>query len=105
MPWGQKAFSGYLGPDTRQWSAYDATEIVSGLEDAARRSHILIDQGLADQFREKHLPQHLFEAAAHKVGLPLTLRRHEGYDHGYYFISTFMEDHLRHHAKILGRAG
>jgi S-formylglutathione hydrolase len=101
VPWGQKAFSGYLGPDTGQWSAYDATEIMSGLKDAARRPHILIDQGLADQFLEKQLPQHVFEAAAKKVGYPLTLRRHEGYDHGYYFISSFIEDHLRHHAKIL----
>jgi S-formylglutathione hydrolase len=111
VPWGQKAFSGYLGPDTGgpdkgQWSAYDATEIMLGLKDAARRPHILVDQGLADQFLEKQLPQHVFEAAAQKVGYPLTLRRHEGYDHGYYFISTFMEDHLRHHSKILtGRAG
>src|SRR5215470_8415880 len=101
VPWGQKAFSGYLGADTAQWSAYDATEIVAGLKDAARRPHLLIDQGLADQFLEKQLPQHVFEAAANKVGYPLTLRRHEGYDHGYYFISTFMEDHLRHHAKAL----
>jgi S-formylglutathione hydrolase len=103
VPWGQKAFTGYLGTDKSQWSAYDATEIVSGLKDAASRPHILIDQGLADQFLEKQLPQHLFEAAARKVGLPLTLRRHEGYDHGYYSIATFMEDHLRHHAKILAR--
>jgi S-formylglutathione hydrolase len=101
VPWGQKAFAGYLGPDTAQWSLYDATEIMSGLKDAARRPHLLVDQGLADQFLEKQLPQHLLEAAARKVGYPLTLRRHEGYDHGYYFISTFMEDHLRHHAKIL----
>ena len=103
VPWGQKAFAGYLGADTGQWSQYDATEIMSGLQpqQAARRSHILIDQGLADQFLEKQLPQHIFEAAAKKVGYPVTLRRHEGYDHGYYFISTFMEDHLQHHAKIL----
>lgn len=101
VPWGQKAFAGYLGPDTGQWSAYDATEIVAGLKDAARRPRLLIDQGLADQFLDKQLPQHLFEAAAQRVGYPLTLRRHEGYDHGYYFISTFMEDHLRHHAKTL----
>jgi S-formylglutathione hydrolase len=101
VPWGQKAFAGYLGPDTGQWSTYDATEIVLGLKDAARRPHLLVDQGLADQFLEKQLPQHVFEAAAKQVGYPLTLRRHEGYDHGYYFISTFMEDHLRHHSKIL----
>jgi S-formylglutathione hydrolase len=106
VPWGQKAFSGYLGPSTGQWSAYDATEIMLGLKDAARRPHMLIDQGLADQFLEKQLPQHVFEAAAREVGQPLTLRRHAGYDHGYYFISTFMADHLRHHAKILtGRSG
>ena len=101
VPWGQKAFSGYLGPDRGQWSAHDATDIVSGLKDAASRPHILIDQGLADQFLQTQLPQHLFEAAAKKAGYPLTLRRHEGYDHSYYFISTFMEDHLRHHSRIL----
>jgi len=103
VPWGQKAFTGYLGEDRKQWAQYDATEIVSGLKDAASRPHLLIDQGLGDQFLEKQLPQQIFEAAAKKVGYPLTLRRHEGYDHGYYFISTFMEDHLRHHAKILGK--
>jgi S-formylglutathione hydrolase len=101
VPWGQKAFAGYLGPDKSRWAAYDATEIVSSLKDAAKRPHILIDQGLADQFLEKQLPQHVFEAAAKRAGYPLTLRRQEGYDHGYYFISTFMEDHLRHHSKIL----
>jgi S-formylglutathione hydrolase len=101
-PWGQKAFTGYLGPDRGQWSQYDATELVAGVQDGARRSPILIDQGLSDQFLQTQLHPHLFEEAAKKVGYPLTLRRHEGYDHGYYFISTFMEDHLRHHARILG---
>jgi S-formylglutathione hydrolase len=101
VPWGQKAFSGYLGPDTGQWSAYDATELMAGVKDAARRPPILVDQGLADQFLEKQLHPQLLEAAARKVGYPLTLRRHEGYDHGYYFISTFVADHLRHHAKRL----
>ncbi|MGH8138088.1 MAG: S-formylglutathione hydrolase [Steroidobacteraceae bacterium] len=104
-PWGQKAFAGYLGADRAQWSAYDATELVARVKDAARRPPILIDQGLADQFLEKQLHPHLFEAACRKVGYPLTLRRHEGYDHGYYFMSTFMEDHLRHHGKILGARG
>jgi S-formylglutathione hydrolase len=102
VPWGQKAFAGYLGPDTGQWSAHDATELVAGVKDAARRPHLLIDQGLADQFLEKQLRPEIFEAACRKAGFPLTLRRQEGYDHSYYFISTFMEDHLRHHAKILG---
>jgi S-formylglutathione hydrolase len=101
VPWGQKAFTGYLGPDTGQWATYDASEVMAGVKDAARRPPILIDQGLADQFLEKQLNHAPFEAAARKVGYPVTLRRHEGYDHGYYFISTFVEDHLRHHARIL----
>jgi S-formylglutathione hydrolase len=101
VPWGQKAFTGYLGADKGQWSQYDATELMAGVKDAARRPHILVDQGLADQFVEKQLDHSAFEAAARKVGYPVTLRRHEGYDHGYYFISTFVEDHLRHHAKVL----
>ncbi|HVO48937.1 MAG TPA: S-formylglutathione hydrolase [Steroidobacteraceae bacterium] len=102
VPWGQKAFTGYLGPDTGQWSAHDATELMAGLKDVGSRPPILVDQGMADQFLEKQLHPHLFEAAAKKVGYPLTLRRQEGYDHGYYFISTFMEDHLRHHHALLG---
>src|SRR5215471_1074408 len=100
-PWGQKAFSGYLGPDRGQWANYDATELVAQVKDAARRPHILIDQGLSDQFLQTQLHPHLFEEAARKAGYPLQLRRHEGYDHGYYFISTFMEDHLVHHARFL----
>jgi S-formylglutathione hydrolase len=100
-PWGQKAFSGYLGPDRGQWSSYDATELVVGVKDAARKPQILIDQGLSDQFLQTQLHPHLFEDACKKVGYPLQLRRHEGYDHGYYFISTFMQDHLVHHARIL----
>jgi S-formylglutathione hydrolase len=101
-PWGQKAFSGYLGPDRGQWSHYDATELVAGVKDAARRPPILIDQGLSDQFLQTQLHPHLFEEACRKVGYPLQLRRHEGYDHSYYFISSFVQDHLVHHARILG---
>jgi S-formylglutathione hydrolase len=100
-PWGQKAFSGYLGPDRGQWNSYDATELVAGVKDAARKPQILIDQGLSDQFLQTQLHPHLFEDACKKAGYPLQLRRHEGYDHGYYFISTFMQDHLVHHARIL----
>ena len=100
-PWGQKAFSGYLGPDRGQWSSYDATELVAGVKDAAHKPQILIDQGLSDQFLQTQLHPHLFEDACKKAGYPLQLRRHEGYDHGYYFISTFMQDHLVHHARIL----
>lgn len=99
-PWGEKAFSGYLGEDREAWKAYDSSELV------ARASHqfaegILIDQGLSDQFLAEQLYPDVFEAACKAAGQPLTLRRHEGYDHGYYFISSFIEDHLAHHAKVL----
>jgi len=97
-PWGTKAFSGYLGADQAAWRRYDATELV--------RAHpfggtILIDQGLADKFLVEQLKPELFEVACRNVGRSLKLRRHGGYDHGYFFISTFMEDHLRHHAAVL----
>jgi S-formylglutathione hydrolase len=100
-PWGQKALSGYLGPDRGQWADYDATELMLRAEGAAGRPPILIDQGQADQFLKEQLHPHLFEQACAKVGQRLTLRLQEGYDHGYYFISTFIEDHLRHHARLL----
>jgi S-formylglutathione hydrolase len=100
-PWGQKAFSRYLGPDRGRWDEYDATELVSKLKDARERAPILVDQGTSDQFLESQLHPQLLEAAAKKVGYRLTVRMQAGYDHGYYFISTFMEDHLRHHAKHL----
>ena len=98
-PWGQKAFSGYLGADTTTWAAHDATALVQGGVVFARG--ILIDQGLGDKFLADQLHPHLFEAACAQAGQPLTLRRQAGYDHGYYFISTFMADHLRHHALAL----
>ena len=99
-PWGQKAFSHYLGSDEDAWSAYDATDIVDELA-APPAGRVLIDQGLDDQFLEQELHPHLFEAACERRGVALELRRHAGYDHGYYFIATFMEDHLRHHAGVL----
>jgi S-formylglutathione hydrolase len=102
-PWGEKAFTGYLGADKGQWSANDATELVGELKDAARRPMILIDQGTRDQFLEKQLHPQLFEAACRKAGYPVKLRMQPGYDHSYYFISTFMEDHLRHHGRTLKR--
>jgi S-formylglutathione hydrolase len=101
VPWGQKAFTNYLGPDRGQWDEYDATVLISKVKDANRRPPILIDQGLADQFLEQQLQPHLFEEAAREAGYALTLRRQPGYDHGYYFISSFIDDHLRHHARIL----
>jgi S-formylglutathione hydrolase len=100
-PWGQKAFSNYPGSDRSTWAAYDATEIVKTLGDSRPRNSILIDQGQDDQFLERELHPHLFEAACAEHAIDLELRRHAGYDHGYYFISTFMEDHLRQHARLL----
>jgi S-formylglutathione hydrolase len=100
-PWGVKAFSGYLGPDRAAWRQYDATWLMRNLEDARRGPVILIDQGLADQFLETQLQPQRFEEACKDAGYPLTLRRHDGYDHGYYFIATFIDDHLRHHARTL----
>ena len=98
-PWGQKAFSNYLGADQESWPQYDASELVAK---KAFPTHILIDQGTADQFyKEQQLLPEKFSAAAAKSGQKLTLRMQEGYDHGYYFIQTFMADHLHHHAKVL----
>ncbi len=100
-PWGQKALGNYLGNDKTQWSAYDAAELARNVGQAGPANPILIDQGLGDQFLEQELNPHLLEEACRASGIELALRRHPGYDHGYYFISTFMEDHLRHHAKYL----
>ena len=97
-PWGVKAFSGYLGDDRKAWARHDATELVKA---GARVPPLLIDQGLADKFLSEQLHPELFEAACLAAGQPLTLRRHEGFDHGYYFIASFMADHLAHHARHL----
>jgi len=100
-PWGQKAFTGYLGPDRDQWRASDACELIRGLPTVSGRAPLLVDQGLADQFMEQQLMPERLEQACKDTGYPLTLRRQPGYDHGYFFISTFVEDHLRHHARAL----
>ena len=100
-PWGQKAFTGYLGADRESWRAYDACELIRTLTTVSGRPSLLVDQGLADQFLEQQLLPERLEQACKDAGYPLTLRRQPGYDHGYYFISTFMEDHLRHHARAL----
>ncbi len=100
--WGVKAFSGYLGDDRSAWAAHDASELMRAQRSAPYPRRILIDQGLADKFlAEQQLLPEAFEAACAAVGQPLTLRRHAGYDHGYYFIATMVEDHLRHHAAAL----
>ena len=102
-PWGKKAFSGYLGADTASWAAYDASLLMTTMR-APFPNGILIDQGLADKFLAEQLYPEVFEAACRTAAQPLQLRRHAGYDHGYYFIATFMEDHLRFHARCLGLA-
>ncbi len=100
-PWGRKAFSGYLGPDESRWIEHDATSLMQHQPMAPYPGGILIDQGLADKFLAEQLHPHRFEAACAALGQPLTLRRHAGYDHGYYFIQSFMADHLHHHAGTL----
>ncbi|WP_186258032.1 S-formylglutathione hydrolase [Burkholderia gladioli] len=99
--WGEKAFTGYLGEDRERWKEHDASELVARSDAPRYADGILVDQGLADQFLPTQLNPEMFEAACREAGQPLTLRRHEGYDHGYYFISTFIADHLAHHAKTL----
>ena len=98
VPWGHKAFGGYLGADRHAWAAHDASALMRAAAAAPYPSGILVDQGLADKFLAEQLRPEAFEAACAAVGQPLTLRRHAGYDHGYYFIASFVEDHLRHHA-------
>ncbi|RJG27442.1 S-formylglutathione hydrolase [Massilia cavernae] len=100
-PWGRRAFSGYLGGDENSWKRYDASALME-LSHTPFPGGILIDQGLADKFLAEQLYPDVFEAACAKAGQPLELRRHEGYDHGYYFISTFIEEHLRFHRARLG---
>jgi S-formylglutathione hydrolase len=100
-PWGHKAFTGYLGEDRGRWRAHDACELIRALPSTEGRPPLLVDQGLADSFLEQQLMPERLEEACKAAGYPLTLRRRPGYDHGYYFISTFIEDHLRHHARAL----
>jgi S-formylglutathione hydrolase len=101
-PWGQKAFGGYFGEDQAAWRAHDATELMKDAGRAVFPGGILVDQGLADKFLAEQLYPEAFEEACRAAGQPLELRRHAGYDHGYYFISSFVDDHLRFHSRILG---
>jgi S-formylglutathione hydrolase len=98
VPWGQKALTGYLGADRDAWRNYDAVALI---EDGARLPELLVDVGDADPFLEKELRPELLERACADAGIPLTLRMQPGYDHRYYFISTFMADHLRWHSQRL----
>ncbi len=99
-PWGKKIFSNYLGPDEESWREHDASELVRESPFPDGRT-ILVDQGTGDQFLDEQLYPGVLEEACAEAGQPLTIRRHEGYDHGYYFISTFVDDHLRHHETAL----
>ncbi|BAT19906.1 S-formylglutathione hydrolase [Asaia bogorensis] len=100
VPWGEKAFTAYLGSDRKAWAQWDAVSLIE-----AGRIHpasILIDQGVADPFLAQELRPDLIENAAAAAGQPLTLRYHEGYDHSYWFIQTVIRDHVAHHARLLG---
>ncbi|MCY0387521.1 S-formylglutathione hydrolase [Robbsia sp. Bb-Pol-6] len=100
--WGRKAFGHYLGGDVRRWADYDASRLLGAGGVAPHAQPILVDQGLADAFlHDGQLLPEAFEAACAQAGQALTLRRHPGYDHGYYFVSSFMGDHIAHHAAIL----
>lgn len=99
VPWGEKAFGAYLGQDRKAWAQYDACELVA---QSRHPGSILIDQGDADEFLQTQLRTSLFEQAAEQAGQQAQIRIQPGYDHSYYFIATFMADHLRHHARGLG---
>ncbi|WP_020591919.1 S-formylglutathione hydrolase [Kiloniella laminariae] len=97
-PWGEKALTGYLGEDRNSWKAYDTTELV---RQSPSRATLLVDQGSSDNFLKEQLKPELLQQACKESGQALDLRLQEGYDHSYYFIASFIEDHLRHHAKNL----
>lgn len=100
-PWGEKALGGYLGPDRQAWRQYDACTLI---EDGARVPHLLVDQGAADGFLKSQLMPEKLVAACERAGQALELRMQEGHDHSYYFISTFMGEHLSWHAERLKRS-
>lgn len=98
VPWGEKALSGYLGEDRAAWRAYDACALI---EDGARADALLVEQGTADQFLEEQLKPELLAEACKNANIPLTLNMRDGYDHSYYFISSFLADHVAWHAARL----
>ena len=100
-PWGQKAFSAYLGDERSTWREYDATELMANAGDRLAFPGILIDQGLDDDFLSEQLMPDKFAAACEAVNQRLELRKHAGYDHSYFFIASFIDDHIQHHAEIL----
>ncbi|MDX3933822.1 MAG: alpha/beta hydrolase-fold protein, partial [Stenotrophomonas sp.] len=100
VPWGQKALEGYLGDDRQAWKQYDSVELIRG---AKERLPILVDQGLGDEFLKSQLRPELLRNACDEVGHPLTLNLRPGYDHSYYFIASFIGEHMSHHASALKR--
>ncbi|MGB2131457.1 MAG: S-formylglutathione hydrolase [Marinobacterium sp.] len=100
-PWGEKALAGYLGDDREAWKAWDSCELISS---AQEKLPILVDQGEADGFMQEQLKPEALQAACDMADYPLELRLQPGYDHSYFFIASFIEDHLRHHARALGLA-
>ena len=98
VPWGEKAFGAYLGDDREAWKQWDATALIA---EAGERLPLLIDQGDADNFLAEQLRPHLLQAACEAAGHPLTLRMQPGYDHSYYFIASFIGEHIAHHAKAM----
>jgi len=102
VPWGQKAFSGYLGDDKEQWNKHDANALMLSGGSKTDRHEILIDQGLSDPFLNEQLKPHIFSESCQKMGQKLNLRQHDDYDHSYYFIQSFIADHVSHHVRILG---
>lgn len=103
VPWGRKAFGAYLGDDPAAWRSHDACELMAAAGDRRGYPPILVDQGLDDRFLREQLQPERFAAACKAAGQPLRLRQHAGYDHSYFFVSSFIDDHLAHHAAILGR--
>lgn len=99
VPWGQKAFTGYLGDDREAWKQYDATELVAS--NLSERLVLMVDQGQGDEFLETQLKPELLKAACEKAGHPLNLRLLPGYDHSYYFMASFIGEHIAHHARAL----
>ena len=97
-PWGQKALTGYLGDDRSAWREYDACALI---EDGARITELLVDQGMADNFLEEQLKTHLLDEACRKADIAATIRMREGYDHSYFFVSSFIDDHVAWHAERL----
>ena len=102
-PWGKKAMGYYLGNDESTWAIYDSCEVARNVGDPSAYEKILVDQGAGDPFLAEQLKPELLKAACEESGLTLDLRIHDGYDHGYYFISTFIDEHLRFHADQLSR--